>query len=266
VTVRSVGSSAPTGRLIQFVHVIALGLLFGLPSVVQAQMFSYGGTVRRSVQTLSFVTHFIDFEYNGRGDPVQTLDFSEPAYGVMYNRPSFAGAIVWGSSSREPGAEGGNLNIVDATATFWGNVIRSNPGGSSQFGIPIVIHSGYRSVNPVLSSSPNDQFAYSSLGMGAGATFHSELASRFWFDIRVWPIMSMSFRSFEGFAGSTFLVDSDAQFHVIDLFGSMGLSVGYGYRYQVWNNKESGLPGGIIRADQFDYKSSQHMVRAGISW
>lgn len=237
-----------------------------LPTVSQAQMFSYGGNVRRSVQALSFVTYFIDFEYNGQGNPELRLDFSDAAYGVMYNRPSFAAAIVWGQASREPGTIGTDLNIVDATATFWGNILRTGRGGSTQFGVPIVIYSGYRSVDPALSTSPNDGFSYSNLGIGTGATFHSELSPKFWLDIRAWPVISMSFRSFQGFAGSSFLVDTDAQLHVVDLFSTVGLSVGYGYRYQTWNNDESGLPGGIIRADQFDYKSSQHMVRAGLNW
>jgi len=236
------------------------------PSPAQAQMFSYGGSARRSVQALSFVAYFIDFEYTGQREPDVRLDFSDVAYGLMYNRPSFSAAIVWGTSSREPGTAGTKLNIVDASLTFWGNVIRSGRDGSSQFGIPIVVFSGYRTVDPSLSTVPNDGFNYSSLGIGAGATFHSELSSRFWIDVRAWPVISMSFRSFEGFAGSMFLVDTDAQLNVVDLFNTVGLSIGYGFRYQSWNNNESGLPGGILRADQFDYKSAQHMVRAGINW
>jgi hypothetical protein len=241
-------------------------IVIWFPSLAQAQMFSYGGSMRRSVQALSFVTYFIDFRYNGQREPDVRLDFSDAAYGVMYNRPSFSAAIVWGKASREPGTIGTDLNIVDGNLTFWGNIVRSGKGGSSQFGIPIVIYSGYRSVDPSLSTAPNDGFNYSSLGIGAGATFHSELSSRFWIDVRAWPVISMTFRSFEGFAGSSFVVDTDAQLHVVDLFNTVGLSLGYGFRYQTWNNNESGLPGGIIRADQFDYKSSQHMVRAGINW
>ncbi|MFC2085738.1 hypothetical protein ACFLRO_00845 [Bacteroidota bacterium] len=241
-------------------------LVIGLPSIVDAQMFSYGGANRRSVQSLSFVSYLIDFEYNGDGDPENRLDFSDAAYGVAYNRSSFAASIVWGQGNRTSSEIGGDLNVVDASVAFWGNIIRTSPGGASQFGVPFVVYSGYRSVDPALSTSPNNGFTYSSLGIGTGATFHSELSSRFWLDVRAWPVFSMSFRSFEGFAGSSFLVDTDAQLHVVDLFGSMGLSIGYGFRYQTWNNNESGLPGGLIRADEFDYKSSQHMVRAGINW
>ena len=60
-----------------------------VPLVANAQMFSYGGTERRSVQSFSFTTYLIDFSYNGQGQPDVPLDFSDPAYGVMYNRPSF---------------------------------------------------------------------------------------------------------------------------------------------------------------------------------
>ncbi len=229
-------------------------------------MFSYGGTVRRSVQTLSFVTYFIDFKYNGLAEPDVRLDFTEAAYGLAYNRPSFSAAIVWGSASREPGTIGTDLNIVDGNVAFWGNIIRSRPGTSIHFGIPIVIYSGYRSVIPALSTTTNNGFNYTNLGVGTGATFHAELSSHFWMDVRAWPVISMTFRSFEGFAGSSFLVDTDIQLHVVDLLNTSGLSVGYGFRYQSWNNNESGLPGGILRADQFDYKSTQHMVRAGINW
>ena len=158
------------------------------------------------------------------------------------------------------------MNIVDGNVTFWGNIIRSRPGSSTRFGIPIVIYSGYRSVIPVLGTATNNGFNYTNLGIGTGATFHSELSSRFWIDVRAWPVISMTFRSFEGFAGSSFLVDTDIQLHVVDLLNTSGISVGYGFRYQSWNNNESGLPGGILRKDQFDYESTQHMVRVGINW
>ena len=78
--------------------------------------------------------------------------------------------------------------------------------------------------------------------------------------------IAMSFRSFQGFAGSSFLVDSDAQLNVVDALGSIGLSLAYGFRYQTWNNGDSGLPGAVIREDQYDYKSSQHMLKVGINW
>jgi hypothetical protein len=227
-------------------------------------MFTYGGTERRSVQALSFVTYFMDFEYTGEADPEARLDFSDAAYGVMYSRPSFAAAIVWGKA--EAGEGVGDLNVVDATATFWGNLVGSRPDASIRLGFPIVIHSGYRSVDPAFSSTTNRSFSYSSLGIGGGLTLASQISSHLWLDLRAWPVISMSFRSFEGFAGSTFLVDSDAQLHVVDLFGSAGLSLGYGFRYQSWNNDETGLPGGFLREDQFDYKGTQHMIRVGINW
>lgn len=235
-----------------------------VPSFAQAQMFSYGGTMRRPVQALSFVTYFVDFEYNGEAEPENLLDFSDPAYGVMYNRPSFAASIVWGKPARV-GGEGSN-SLVDATVTLWGTLYRSRGSSAQQFGIPIVIHSGFRSVDPEFSTSTNDRFNYTNLGIGAGAAFHSELASKIWLELRAWPVIAMTFRSFEGFAGSSFLVDTDAQLHLVELFGSVGLSLGYGFRFQDWNNDETGLPGGVLRADQFDYKSSQHMLRAGVNF
>ena len=229
-------------------------------------MFSYGGTERRSVQSLSFTTYFVDFDYNGSGDPVNRLDFSAPAYGIVFSRPSFAAAVVWATPDRNETLGGGSLNFVDATVSFWGNIFGRRAGENTIVGIPIVVHSGFRSVEPPFSTSPNDGFSYTTLGLGGGLSVHSEITSRFWFDLRAWPAYSMTFRSFEGFAGGSFLVDSDVQVHLVDLFGSMGISLAYGYRYQTWNNNETGLPGGIARADQFDYKSGQHMLKAGINW
>ncbi len=247
-----------------FLLMLLVAIIF--PGISAAQMFSYGGTERRSVQSLSFLTYFIDFEYNGSGDPNSRLDFSEPAYGVTYNRPGFSAAVVWGSSEREPGTAAGNLNIVDASVTFWGNIIRSRSGSEMQFGVPIVIYSGYRSVDPSLSASPNDAFSYSVLGIGTGATFSTQIGSKLWIDLRAWPVIAMSFRSFQGFSGSSWLVDSDAQINIVDFLGTFGLNFGYGYQWQVWNNDESNLVTGPIGREQFDYKSGQHMLRVGINW
>lgn len=258
-------------------HVIGARILGGLVLTLlvsvqtYAQMFSYGGSEHRAVQSLAFTTQFIDFAYDGSGSPTNRLDFNGPAYGVSYNRPNFSATIVWGSNPRSvsqiednPVFINDDISLIDATLQFWGNIFRLGQG-SSRFSFPIVIHSGYRSVSGSLSTGPNDSFSYSLLGIGGGLAFASEPAGKIHIEARAWPVINMAFRSFQGFSGSSFLVDSDILVNIPDIFGSIGLGLGYGYRYQDWNTDDSSLINGFSR-DTFDYKSNQHMVRIGISW
>lgn len=235
-----------------------------LSGPVSAQMFSYGGYEGRATQALSITTYLIDFQYDGDIEgPVPRLDWDGSAYGVAFTRRNIAASIVFGNVKTDANPDVDDLQLVDATLSAWGEIIRSR-GSDVSIGLPIVLHSGYRSVDGDFQNV-NDTFSYTVLGLGTGVTFDAEPARTVNIQARAWPAIAMAFRSFEGFAGSSTLVDSDLQIHFMNLFGRYGLSLGYGYRWQKWNTDDVVLVTNVSR-DVFDYKSNQHMIRLGLNW
>ncbi|HUF10230.1 MAG TPA: hypothetical protein VMO47_12985 [Rhodothermales bacterium] len=229
-----------------------------------AQMFSYGGYDGPATQALSVTTYLIDFRYDGDGDPLRRLDWDGMAYGVTFERRNIAVSIVFGNSESTTGAFTDNLRMVDATLSVWGDVVRSR-GSTASVGLPIVIHSGFRSVDGDLVSDLDESFSYTVLGIGTGATFEAEASRSILIQAHAWPAIAMAFRSFEGFAGSSTLIEGDLRVHFMNLFGRYGLSAAYGYRWQKWNTNETGLTANDD-GELFDYKSNQHMLRLGLNW
>lgn len=229
-----------------------------------AQMFSYGGYESRATQSISVTTHLIDFKYDGSSEFDTRLDWNGTAYGVSFNRKNFALSIVFGSANADSSDFDESLRLVDATISGWADLIRSR-GSSIQVGLPLAIHSNFRTVDGNFTNDFDESFNYTVLGLGSGITLEAEPSGSVEIQARALPIIAMAFRSFEGFAGSSFIVDSDVGVHFMHLFGRYGLSLGYGFRWQKWNTKDVvGFTN--VEQDLFDYKSNQHMLRLGLNW
>lgn len=229
-------------------------------------MFSYGGLERRATQSLSATAYKIDFTYDGgSGDaPLHRLDWEGWAYGLTFDRRNFSAAIVFGSADSPFETVSGSLHLVDASLSGWGEIVRTRGSGAS-VGLPIVLHSAFRNVDGDFTSNQAEAFSYTVLGLGSGLTFEAEPAPSVNIQAHAWPVIAMVFRSFEGFAGSSTLIDSDVQVHLMNLFGRYGISVGYGYRWQKWNTNDVVLITNVEQ-DIFDYTSKQHMLRLGLNW
>lgn len=231
-----------------------------------SQMFSYGGLERRATQAMSITTYAIDFEYDGEADlgPAPRLDWDGRAYGLSFNRRNFAAAVVFGSAKSVSGEGSDDLKLVDASLSGWGEVIRTQ-GSSASIGVPIVLHSGFRSVDGDFVNDFGESFSYTVVGLGTGVAVSAEPSPSVSIEAHAWPVIAMAFRSFEGFAGSSTMLDTDLQMHVMNVFGRYGISAGYGFRWQKWNTDDVVIMTNVSR-DIFDYKSSQHMLRLGLNW
>lgn len=249
-------------RIVRPLVLPAILCLFAAPA--SAQMFSYGGYEGRATQALSFTTHFIDFDYDGDGDPETRLDWDGNAYGFTFDRQNVTASLVFGRAESIDETLSEKLSLVDASLIAWADVVRSR-GTTATLGVPIVIHSGFRSIDGDFVDDLAESFSYTVLGIGTGITAGFEPARTISVNARVWPAITMAFRSFEGFAGSSTLLDADLQAHFMNLFGRYGLSAGYGFRWQKWNTNDSGLVQDVDD-NLFDYKTSQHMLRLGLNW
>ncbi len=103
------------------------------------------------------------------------------------------------------------------------------------------------------------------LGLGAGLALESVLGKTVLFEARAYPILGFATSSFTNAIGSAYLIDADAQLHLVQLFGAVGLSLGYSFRYQVWNVNASNFLPDIADA-LFDYKGRHHLFRVGLNW
>lgn len=234
-----------------------------------AQQFSYGADAERATQALSFGYFVIDFEYDGEGTPPLSFAFSEPAYGVVYTRPNFFASLAYGTqSAADPARDARTLRLLDATITTWGEIFLANRRAERGFrvSLPIALHTNYRRVSPEgEENSLTESFNVTVLGLGAGLGVTFLGSERVTLEARATPILGLAVRSFGDSAGSARLLDTDVQLHLGQLAGRFGVSVGYGFRYQVWNGTSSTLLSELTE-DLFDYKGRHHLLRVGVNW
>jgi hypothetical protein len=256
----------PPSRLRRCLAGLALCLL---AQAAPAQQFTYDRDERRATQSVSFGYTAIDFQYNGEGTPRTSFAFREPAYGVVYTRPNFSAAIAFGEQAA-PDTSGDRrpLRLLDASITTWGEFFmpRRGSGGAARLFVPIALHSDYRRVS--LEGEENslvESFNVTVLGLGIGLGYEGQFGPHVGLDARALPIAGLAVRSFGDAAGTSYLVDTDLQLHLSRLVGRVGLTLGYGFRYQVWNGAASTLLAELT-ADLYDYRGSQHLFRVGVNW
>lgn len=247
-----------------------VGLLGLLPlHAARAQQFSYGADDRpRPTQSVSFGYMLVDFTYHGEGDPSVSFAYTDPAYGVVYTRPNFQASLVTGEQAAAPGAgDTRPRRLLDASLTTWGEfLLHRERTGAARIFLPIALHSNYRRVAPEgEEDSLTEAFNVTVLGLGAGVGFDSAFGDRVTLEARALPIIGLAVRAFGDAAGSARLLDTDVQLHLGPLVGRFGLSVGYGFRTQVWSGTSSNLLQ-ELEDDLFDYRGTHHLVRVGVNW
>ena len=230
-----------------------------------AQQFSFRSGAQ-AVQTASVGYYLINFEFDGDTDPLFLFDFDEPAYGLIYSRPHFLATVALGGQSAD-GEGREKLRLLDVSLTTWGELRLSGlSAGQSRAYIPIALFTNHRRVSPQGSaSSLLDAFNVTVLGLGAGLGLESVLGERVLFEARANPVFGLATSSLADAFGTAYLIDADAQVHLAQLFGAVGLSLGYSFRFQVWNvNTSSLFPDATD--ELFDYKGRQHLFRVGVNW
>ena len=234
-------------------------------STASAQQFPFRSGVQ-AVQTLSVGYLLIDFEFDGDERPLFVFDFVEPAYGLVYSRPHFLVTFALGDQSAD-GEGRENLRLLDLSLTTWGELrFRGMSTGRSRAYIPIVLFSNYRRVSPQGGEGTLlDAFNVTVFGLGLGLGLESVLGEKVVFEARANPGLGFATSSLTDAFGSAYLIDADAQLHLAQLFGAVGLSLGYSFRLQVWNVNSSNLFPDATD-EFFDYKGRQHLFRVGVNW
>ena len=245
-----------------------MGLMVAMALMFTSEASAQRGPLRGSaeaVQSVSFGYFLIDFAFDGEATPPFRFDFDQPAIGLVYTRPNFLATLAVGD--QDASEDLNDLRLLDVSLTTWGALRpEALSRGSTRFYLPIVLYGNHRRVSP-RSSEENflETFNVTMLGLGGGLGLDRTFGDVTFFQARANPIIGFATSSLTDAFGLAYLMDADAQLHWSGLFGKFGLSLGYTFRYQVWNINASGLfP--EATDDLFDYNSLQHLIRVGLNW
>ncbi len=236
-----------------------------MAGTASAQRFSLRSGAQ-AVQSISVGYYALNFEFNGDTDPLFVFDFDQPAYGLVYTRPHFMATLAYGTQS--PDGEGRqDLSLLDLSLTTWGELrLQGQGAGATRVYVPIVLYGNHRRVSPrAEGESILDAFNITVLGLGAGLALDRTFGQKAFFEARANPVIGLATSSLTDAFGTAYLIDADTQLHLAGLFGRLGLSFGYTFRYQVWNINASDIFADATD-DLFDYKGLLHLVRVGVNW
>ncbi|MDX1548756.1 MAG: hypothetical protein R3247_17290, partial [Rhodothermales bacterium] len=186
---------------------------------------------------------------------------------LAYSRPNVFIAAAYGRQDGSADAE--DLRLIDLSLDTWGRLLNRPLGGGTagqtHFFVPVLLFSNYRSVAPTSDDEViTEGFNVTTLGLGAGVGL-AHTGRRVQAEARAHPGLGLATSSLTDALGHARLAGADVQLHLARLFGRAGLTLGYAVRVQVWNVNASNLfP--ELTDDLFDYRGTQHLLRAGINF
>lgn len=238
---------------------LTLVVLAGLLARTAPAQISYGGGPE-SYQSVAGAYVAVDFTFDGGDLPESSFEFVEPAWGVVYTRPGFAFSAARGV---QKSGDDDDLKLIDALLIGYGafRPFRSE-SRSLEVLVPVSLSSGYRKVSRDSEEAVIQAFEFTTLSIGAGlglshSTEHTNLL------VRAMPFYGLATRSIGNDTGSTATFDADVELGIGPFTDRLGITLGYGFRWQKWNLKASALFEGISN-ESFDYSGTMHTARIGL--
>lgn len=259
---------SPRGSSLSPVAGVTMTLLLACASLsvvpeAHAQLFSYGRVAQQRVGVLSIVWQTVDFQPDTNVSTEGAPAFTGPTYGIMYARGNVTATVTYGPESA---TDDRSARLLDVAIATWSNLFTIGASEASRLYLPLTLQSNYRRVAPAgQANSPFSSFQVTVIGLGVGLGGSTERGKNVRFEVRAAPALGIALRSFGGSAGMAWLVDAGVRMDIREVFGRLGLSVGYGYRTQSWRVGEANL---ILEPSQtrLDYLGSHHMVALGLNW
>lgn len=227
-----------------------------LVSGAQAQMFSVGsapGRVDIPRTAIYLGLEPADFEYTGDPGDINSERY-EFNGSLLRLRLETSGLSFFL-------ATGGSITGIDDVSYF-------DAGVEAKYGItlyrkealiiqlPVQIISSLTSVSSDRNFQSSSQFQQGSLAVGAGAFAGVRPADNFRFQLGFIPHYGFSFATGGTFGGSLAKLDGRFRLFFDRLFGDVGLSLGYNYKFDSFDVDEN----------EFDYDLTSHSILVGITF
>ncbi len=200
---------------------------------------------------------------DGECELFRSFEFTNPVLGLYYSRPGIQVFIGRGSQGANGNSTEGNIGdlvLLETTISVYG-AARPVPGTEErdiQFIVPYGLHSGFRRLTSGGSGGSTDQFEATVIAVGLGAGI-ARVSGTTQFLIRAMPFFGLATRSLGFGNGTSTMLDGDAEIRFGPVKGSLGITIGYLFRWQKWNMEEG------FSADQ-DFEGTQHGFRVGVFW
>jgi hypothetical protein len=223
----------------------------------QAQMFSVdsksGQQVNSFTQSIYATGTIIDFRYTGSDDAqfAEKYDFAGSAIGLRYEIQGLDLYLNVGGGLT--GLDEHSYVNVGAQLYQPFRIVSAN---SFRLYIPLMLHSDFTRVVSEQQQSGGDQFQQSMLAPGGGLMYGVSFSDRVQYTGVALTEYGFSFSAGNTFTGQVFGLQGQQRINIADVFGSVGLSLGYDFQFRRYN----------VEIDRYDYNQWSHHVYLGVNF
>lgn len=222
--------------------------------LISMEVVAQNWTSERGTQGGGFSVGMIDHAYVGSDATGGGYEYQGIGLGLSYIGNQLRASLLFGRSS-EPRTFL-NVSAVGWLAPSFARIKRENTTLSA----PIGFLTAWRRATAEKNVAP---LGATALLFGAGAELVHSMNDRARVQLRVMPFAGITGSQIADAVGFSWAADAEARLFVAEFFSRFGLTVGYAFRYQLWNiNGSRAFSDGVDEV--YDYTSQVHVLSAGI--
>jgi hypothetical protein len=201
----------------------------------------------------------VDFRFDGDAPSEVEFTFDGLAYGVYYDREPMLLTFIRGEQSMGPNDK---LVLTDFSLSGWTPLRPFGDSKGDRFDVflPVGLESDFRRIKRSQDAVEVDAFEYTVVAAGIGLGLSSRMMSGL-LRARGLPFFGIANRSFGTDTDTSAILDVAVDWSSRSISSRLGLQIGYSYRWQRWYSDA-----GKITGDSFDYVSTHHALRMGLSF
>ncbi|MDE2770930.1 MAG: hypothetical protein OXI44_07125 [Bacteroidota bacterium] len=225
-------------------------------TLVSADVVAQEDFFESSMHSAGLSVGIIDHRYTGDADIAGGISYQGPAFGLSYTGPQLRATGLFTRFDDKHtliNLSGIGWLLPSFTLKRLNNTILAVPIGA---------------LAAWLRTSGDDDIAplgTQAILLGAGGVLEHQIGSRTGIKLRAMPLAGFTSTELTDALGLSWAADAEARLEVNEIFSSMGLTISYIFRYQVWNVNGSRVLSSVVD-EAYDYTSAIHMISVELNF
>ncbi len=229
-------------------------LVLLLLMLISTEIAAQNWASERGTQGGELSIGMIDHAYVGSEAIGGDYDYQGIGLGLSYIGNQVRASLLFGRSN-EP------RTFLDVSAVGWlAPSFTRIKRGNTTFSAPMGFLAAWRRTTAEKNVAP---LGATAILFGAGGELVHSMNDRARARLRVIPLAGITGSQVSDAVGFSWAVDAEARFFVAEVFSRFGLTIGYTFRYQLWNINGSRAFSESID-EVYDYASRVHTLSAGV--
>lgn len=192
----------------------------------------------------------IDHRYTGDAEIARGISYQGPAFGLSYTGPQLRATGLFARFD-------GGHTLINLSGIGW--LLPSftlKKLDNTILAVPIGALAAWQRTSGDGDRAP---LGTQAILLGAGGVLEHQIGSRTEIKLRAMPLAGFTSAEVGNALGFSWAADAEARLEVDDVFSSLGLTISYIFRYQVWNVNGSRIFSSAVD-EAYDYATNMHVI------